>query len=73
MSIEGGIVFPTGMNEEGAGSGFFLIKMDVEAAGLAASGFQDGQQLFAQLLLLPRPGVKANENVKGQASSFPLH
>jgi len=47
VRVEGGFVFPTGMNEEGAGSGFFLIKMDVEASGLGASRFQDGQQLVA--------------------------
>ena len=71
MSVEGGFVVPRGMNEESARGGFFLVEMDDDATGLAASWLQERKQLAAQRVDLAGLGVKAHESVERQgAPSF---
>ena len=68
MSIEGGLVYPFGVNVENQGIPQRFVEMNANAAGLGARRFEEQFQFFAELLLFPRNRFEANKSVQRQGS-----
>jgi len=64
MSVEGGFIFPLGVEEESLRLADGFEEMDRDAGGLSAGGREDAMQLVEQLLLTARSRFKADKDVK---------